>query len=90
MKESLWIVAYMKRDEEGNLIGRKTAVRADTVIEASTKVLDWLSGGKLCRGELLAPDFAFITDIGLADEGCAELIGHEACNPLAAEEDWPF
>ena len=40
MKESLWLVAYMKKNEEGNPIGRKTAVRADTVIEASTKVLD--------------------------------------------------
>ena len=90
MKESLWLVAYLKKNEEGNPIGRKTAVRADTVIEASTKVLDWLSGGKLCKGEQLAPDFAFITDIGLADDCCAELIGHEACNPLSSEEDWPF
>lgn len=81
MREYIWLVSYLVKDENGDVAGYKTAFKAADPIMACMQAGDFFRVTNEPESETL------ITSVGLADEESEELIGEVVVDTLAV--DWP-
>ena len=78
----IWIGTYLVKDEDGDVTGFSTAVKASSINTAVTEVENFI------RKEHPTMDKFYITDVGFADDDAEEHIGHSWIDPLS-DDIWP-
>lgn len=81
MKEHIWLVSWLDKDSYGNVEGYKTAVRATHITWAADQAVNYIVSITERTSAII------ITNIGLADNDAAELIGKFVVDSMAV--DWP-
>ena len=75
-----WIGSYLTKDEDGEVTGLCTAVKADNISAAVLEIEKFIR-------EKHWEEY-MITDVGIGEEESAQHVGHEWIDPMA-DETWP-
>ena len=82
MKKYYWIASFLEKHQDGTVSAFRTAVHCKSMVEAAETVAAELFVRAHANGSE-----CLLYNIGIADDGCADLVGKSEADPFGI--DWP-